>query len=156
MPTYEIAELNIGIIRGPIDSPIMADFIANLGRIYAMADASCGFAWRLQTEAGDATAIRPFENENIAINMSVWRDIESLLQFVYHSSHTEIMHRRSEWFERMGEDYMVLWWVPRGHRPTVTEALERLEALKRKGPHAEAFTFRQRFPPPDAHRPSAP
>src|SRR3979490_2104477 len=70
MPTYEIAELNIGIIRGPIDSPIMADFIANLGRIYAMADASCGFAWRLQTEAGDATAIRPFENENIAINMS--------------------------------------------------------------------------------------
>jgi hypothetical protein len=109
MPTYEIAELNIGIIRGPIDSPIMADFIANLGRIYAMADASCGFAWRLQTEAGDATAIRPFENENIAINMSVWRDIESLLQFVYHSSHTEIMHRRSEWFERMGEDYMVLW-----------------------------------------------
>jgi hypothetical protein len=61
-----------------------------------------------------------------------------------------------EWFERMGEDYMVLWWVPHGHRPTVTEAMERLEALKRKGPHAEAFTFRQTFPPPDAHRPSAP
>src|SRR3982074_2625774 len=106
MPTYEIAELNIGIFRGPFDSPIMADFVANLGRIYAMADASCGFAWRLQTDAGDATAIRPFENENIAINMSVWRDIESLLQFVYHSSHTEIMHRRGKWFERMGEDYM--------------------------------------------------
>ena len=150
MPTYEIAELNIGIIRGAIDSPIMADFVANLGRIYAMADASCGFVWRLQTDAGDATAIRPFENENIAINMSVWRDIESLLQFVYRSSHTEIMHRRGEWFERMGEDYMVLWWVPRGHRPTVTEAMERLEALKSKGPHADAFTFRQKFPPPDA------
>jgi hypothetical protein len=156
MPTYEIAELNIGTIRGLIDSPIMADFVANLGRIYAMADASRGFVWRLQTDAGDATAIRPFENENIAINMSVWRDIESLLQFVYHSSHTGIMHRRGEWFERMGEDYMVLWWVPHGHRPTVTEAMERLEALKRKGPHAEAFTFRQTFPPPDAHRPSAP
>jgi hypothetical protein len=61
-----------------------------------------------------------------------------------------IMHRPGEWFERMGKDHMVLWWVPRGHRPTVAEAMERLEALKRQGPHAEAFTFRQTFPPPDA------
>lgn len=150
MSAYEIAQLNIGIIRGPMDSPIMAEFVANLGRINAMADTSPGFVWRLQTEAGDATAIRPFENENMAINMSVWRDIESLLQFVYHSSHTEIMRRRREWFERMSEAYMVLWWVARGHRPTVTEAIERLQALKRQGPHAEAFTFRQTFPPPDA------
>jgi len=29
-------------------------------------------------------------------------------------------------------------------------SMERLEALKSKGPHADAFTFRQKFPPPDA------
>jgi hypothetical protein len=150
MSAYELAQLNIGIIRGPMDSPVMAEFAANLGRINALADATPGFVWRLQTEAGDATAIRPFENENLLLNMSVWRDVESLLQFVYHSSHTEIMRRRREWFERIGEAYLVLWWVPRGHRPTVTEAIARLEHLRRHGPHAEAFTFRQTFPAPDA------
>jgi hypothetical protein len=150
MSAYEIAQLNIGIIRGPMDSPIMAEFVANLGRINAMADTSPGFVWRLQTEAGDATAIRPFENENMAINMSVWRDIESLLQFVYHSSHTEIMRRRREWFERMSEAYLVLWWVPGGQRPTLEQAIARLEALRQHGPHAQAFNFSKVFPPPDA------
>jgi hypothetical protein len=149
MSDYELAQLNIGIIRGPMDSPVMAQFAANLARINALADAAPGFVWRLQTDAGDATAIRPFENESTLLNMSVWRDVESLLQFVYHSAHLEILRRRREWFERMAEAYMVLWWVPRGHRPSVAEAISRLEALRSRGPHAQAFTFRQTFPPPD-------
>jgi hypothetical protein len=103
MSAYELAQLNIGVIRGPMDSPVMAEFAANLERINALADAASGFLWRLQTEAGDATAIRPFENENMLLNMSVWRDVESLLQFVYHSAHLEILRRRREWFERMSE-----------------------------------------------------
>src|SRR6202047_1071246 len=106
MSAYEIAQLNIGIIRGPMDSPIMAEFVANLGRIDAMADTAPGFVWRLQTEAGDATAIRPFENENMAINMSVWRDIESLLQFGYHSSHPASVRRRRRGVERQREAHM--------------------------------------------------
>ncbi|HTD13133.1 MAG TPA: DUF3291 domain-containing protein [Steroidobacteraceae bacterium] len=150
MSAYELAQLNIGIIKGPMDSPVMAQFAANLARINALADASPGFVWRLQTEDGDATAIRPFENENQLLNMSVWRDAEALRQFVYHSGHLEIMRRRREWFERMSELYLVLWWVPRGHRPTVAEAIERLQALRREGPHSEAFTFGQLFPAPDA------
>jgi heme-degrading monooxygenase HmoA len=150
MSTYELAQLNIGIIRGPMDSPVMAEFVANLARINALADAAPGFVWRLQTDAGDATAIRPFEDENTLVNMSVWRDLESLQQFVYHSAHVEIMRRRREWFERMSDAYMVLWWVPRGHRPGLPEAVARLETLRRQGACAEAFTFRQPFPPPDA------
>ena len=150
MSAYELAQLNIGIVRGAMDSPVMAEFVANLARINALADAAPGFVWRLQTEAGDATAIRPFDDENLLVNMSVWRDVESLLQFVYHSAHLEILRRRREWFERMGEAYMVLWWVPRGHRPSLPEAVSRLEALRERGPHREAFTFRQTFRPPDA------
>jgi hypothetical protein len=150
MPGYELAQLNIGIIKGPMDSPIMADFAANLERINALADQSPGFIWRLQTEEGDATSIRPFEDENLLVNMSVWRDVESLNKFVYRSAHVDIMRRRREWFELMREAFLVLWWVPAGHRPSIAEAVARLEVLRSKGPTAEAFTFRQAFPPPGA------
>lgn len=156
MAGYELAQLNIGIIRAPMDSALMADFAGNLARINALADGAPGFLWRLQTEAGDATAIRPFDNENLLLNMSVWRDVESLQRFVYHSAHLEIMRRRREWFERMTEAYMVLWWVPSGHRPRIDEAVERLETLRRHGASAAAFTFRQPFPPPDAPQLEAP
>ena len=152
MSAYELAQLNIGIIKGAMDSPVMADFAANLERINAVAESSPGFIWRLQTDAGDATAIRPFENPSMLVNMSVWRDIDSLSRYVYHSAHVEVMRRRREWFERMSEAFLVLWWVPKGHRPTVDEAIGRLERLRSRGSSAEAFTFRQAFPPPDAAR----
>jgi hypothetical protein len=155
MSAYQLAQLNIGIIKGPMDSPVMADFAANLDRINALAEATPGFVWRLQTEEGNATAIRPFENENLLLNMSVWRDVESLGKYVYHSAHVEIMRRRREWFERMDEAFLVLWWVPQGHRPGVAEAVARLELLRTKGPTAEAFTFRHAFPAPDAARSQA-
>jgi hypothetical protein len=150
MWAYELAQMNVGIIRGAMDSPVMAEFALNLERINALADASPGFVWRLQTEDGDATSLRPFPQENLIVNMSVWRDAESLRRYVYASAHVEIMRRRREWFERMPQAYLVLWWVPRGHRPSVDEGAARLEALRAHGPHADAFSFAQVFPPPDA------
>jgi Domain of unknown function (DUF3291) len=147
---YELAQLNIGIIKGPMDSPVMADFAANLERINALAEQTPGFVWRLQTDEGDATAIRPFEDENMLVNMSVWRDVDSLRRFVYRSEHVGIMRRRGEWFERMGEAFLVLWWVPKGHRPAVAEAITKLQILRRDGATPEAFTFRQSYPAPDA------
>ena len=146
---YELAQLNVGIIKGPMDSPLMAAFAANLGRINALAEQTPGFVWRLQTEQGDATAIRPFEDDNMLVNMSVWRDVESLRRFVYRSDHVDIMRRRGEWFERMREAFLVLWWVPEGDRPTVAEAVAKLKTLRAHGPTAAAFTFRQWFPAPD-------
>ena len=138
MSAYELAQLNIGIIRGPMDSPVMAQFAANLERINALAERSLGFVWRLQTEDGNATAIRPFDNDSMLVNMSVWRDVESLRNYVYASAHVQIMRRRREWFERMSEAYLVLWWVPRGHRPPLSEALARLTALALRSASAGA------------------
>jgi hypothetical protein len=157
MSAYELAQFNIGILRGPIDGPVMAEFVANLERINALAERTPGFVWRLQTAEGNATAIRPYpENENMAVNLSVWQDIEPLSSYVYRSAHVEIMRRRREWFEKMDQAFLVLWWVPKGHRPTVDEAKARLEILRRGGPSAEAFTFRQVFPPPDAPQARSP
>ena len=149
MSQYELAQLNIAVMKEPLDSPRMADFVANLERINALAESSPGFLWRLQTEEGDATALRPLGDQTL-VNMSVWKDVASLNHYVYKTAHVEIMRRRKEWFDRMHEASIVLWWVPQGHRPSVVQATERLQLLRAQGPSADAFTFRHAFPPPDA------
>jgi hypothetical protein len=149
MPGYHLAQLNIATLKAPLDSPQLADFVASLDRINALAEAAPGYVWRLQTEEGDATALRPF-GEAVLVNMSVWRDAASLNEYVYRSAHVEVMRRRKEWFETMRDAYVVLWWVPAGHRPALDEAKERLDLLRALGPTPRAFTFRRAFPAPDA------
>lgn len=89
MSPYELAQLNIALMKEPPEPPVMADFVANLERINALAERSPGFIWRLQTEEGDATALRP-TGENMLVNMSIWRDVEALNDYVYGSAHVEI------------------------------------------------------------------
>ena len=149
MSNYQLAQLNIARLLAPIDSPTLADFVANLDRINELAESSPGFVWRLKDEAGDATAIRPF-GDDVIVNMSVWQDIVALKNYVYYSGHLDVMRRRREWFERMAEAHMVLWWVPKNHIPTVEEALQRLDTLRQKGSTQDAFTFREPFEAPDA------
>lgn len=147
MATYQLAQLNIATLKEPLDSPSLADFINNLDRINELAESADGFVWRLKSEDNNATAFRPL-GENVIVNMSVWRDIESLNSYVYKTAHTDIMRRRKEWFERMNEAFMVLWWIPEGHHPTIEEALKKLELLRQAGVGPEAFTFRNPFPEP--------
>lgn len=147
MSAYHLAQLNIAWMKAPLESPEMADFVANLERINALAEGSPGYVWRLQDEAGDATAIRPFGDE-VLVNMSLWQDVQSLSDYVYKSAHTEMLKRRREWFERVEQAHQVLWWVPAGHRPSVTEAAERLAHLREQGATAQAFTFRNAFAAP--------
>lgn len=148
MQRHHLAQVNVGRLRAPVDAPEIAGFVAMLDPINALADAAAGFVWRLQTEDGNATAVRPDDEDPlIAINLSVWESIESLADFVYRSAHTDVMRRRREWFERI-DVYTTMWWVPAGHRPTVAEAMERLDHLRAHGPTAEAFTFRNPFPAP--------
>jgi hypothetical protein len=155
MSKYELAQLNIARMKESLASPAMADFVNNLERINALAESSAGFVWRLQTEEGDATALRPM-GEDTLVNVSVWKDVASLNKYVYQSAHVEIMRRRKEWFERMKEAWVVLWWIPKGHRPTVQEAIAKLELLRANGPTAQAFTFKKAFAAPDAEQPDKP
>lgn len=148
MSAFELAQLNIARLAAPLDSPLLEDFVNNLDRVNEIAEQSPGFVWRLQTEDGDATAIRHF-GDDMLVNMSVWKDVESLHAFVYGAAHIEILRRRREWFEKMRDAFTVLWWVPAGHQPTLDEAESRLEQLKRGGPTAAAFDFRHAYPPPD-------
>jgi heme-degrading monooxygenase HmoA len=135
-----------------MDGPVMAGFKAALEPVNELADLAPGFVWRLATEDGDATAIRPYEDERMMVNMSTWESLESLRAFVYTSGHTAVMRSRKQWFEKL-DTYLVLWWVPAGHEPTVDEAKERLEHVARNGPTPYAFTFRASFPSPQAGEP---
>ncbi len=147
MAVHELAQFNVARPLGALDEPVMAEFMASLDRVNALAEASRGFIWRLQTDDGNATALRPM-GEGVIVNMSVWRDVGALSEFVHKSGHVEYLKRRSEWFDRIVEAYVVLWGVPAGHRPTVQEGVERLLLLRSQGPTARAFTFRQAFAPP--------
>lgn len=156
MTSFHLAQVNIGRLRAHIDDPAIADFKNNLDQINALAEASPGFVWRLTGEGNNATDLQPFPDDPLmAINLSVWDSVAALGAFVYRSGHIAFMRRRREWFEEM-ENYMALWWVPIGHTPTPEEAIERLAILARLGPSAQAFSFRNPFPAPDAANPPLP
>ena len=143
--THHLAQLNIGRMLAAIDDPIMAEFVANLDRINALADGASGFVWRLQSDSGNATEFRPFADEMLIVNMSVWESLETLKDYVYKSAHAEIMRNRRQWFEKMDEVFTVLWWIPAGTIPTVEEAKARLESLRQHGETPYAFSFRRSF-----------
>jgi hypothetical protein len=147
MTAYELAQVNIARLREPLDSPLLKDFVDGLAPVNADADAADGFVWRLQTEDGDATSVPVLGDPWLIVNLSVWRDPEALKAFMYTGRHRELLRRRREWFARLSEAVTALWWVPRGHRPTVAEAEARLLHLRAHGPTPYAFTLRTSFPP---------
>jgi hypothetical protein len=144
---FQLAQVNIARGVGPTDSPEMAEFMTALDPINALAEASPGFVWRLQDEDGNATAIRPYEDDTIMINLSVWESIDDLFAFVYKTRHVDYFRRRREWFERFPSTHLALWWVPAGTIPTPIEAKERIDHLEANGPTPYAFTLKKRFEP---------
>jgi heme-degrading monooxygenase HmoA len=153
---YVLAQVNIARLVAPLDSPRVADFVAGLEPVNAAADGAPGFVWRLQDEDGDATALRGFAADavgapgGVIINMSVWESVADLAAFVYDPTHRAVLRRRREWFEQMRDAYAALWWVPRGHEPTIAEAEDRVRHLRAHRPTPQAFTLRLHFPPPSA------
>ena len=149
--SYHLAQVNIGRVLAPLSDPLMAGFVEKLDEVNALADASPGFIWRLQTPEGNATAVRPYDDDAILVNMSVWASLEALDHFVYalESEHRQVMKQRRSWFERFDGPYLALWWVPEGHIPTVEEAKARLESLRLSGETAFAFSFKHPFPAPN-------
>jgi hypothetical protein len=143
---HHLAQCNVSRLLAPLDTPQLADFVAGLGPVNALADASPGFVWRLQDDDGVATSIRAFDDESVILNLSVWESAEALADFAYRSGHRDVMRRRREWFAPIDEAQLVLWWVPAGHVPDVDEAKDRLELLRRVGPSPAAFTFRSAYP----------
>ena len=152
---YQLAQVNIALPREPLDSALLADFLAGIPPINALADRSPGFVWRLQTEDGDALAVRAFGDPRIIVNLTVWESVEALADFVYRGAHTPYLRQRRRWFHQI-DAFLALWWVPTGHRPTVVEAEDRVAYLGQHGPSPHAFTFQAPLAPPNSSTPRAP
>jgi hypothetical protein len=147
--TFHLAQCNIVKLKAPLDSPVVADFVAALDPINALADAAPGFVWRLQSEDGDATSIRVFDDDQILVNMSVWESIEALREYVYRSDHKDVLRQRRQWAERVESAQSAMWWDRAGDVPEPSEAVVRLARLERDGPTPYAFTFQRPLDPPE-------
>jgi hypothetical protein len=153
--SWHLAQYNIARMVADLADPRMEDFRTNLVRINTLGDRSPGFVWRHQTEEGDSTALRVRGDDRTIINFTVWESVEALFEYTYHGDHVEMFRRRKEWFEHPdGLPYLVMWWIPAGHIPSVEEADARLDHLREHGPTPHAFTFKERFPPPPEPPPS--
>ena len=146
---YHLAQVNIARMVAPLDSPVMAEFVAPLPVVNALADRSPGFVWRLKTPEGNATAVEAYDDPLILFNLSVWESVEALKQFTYTSGHRGPLRDRAKWFERPTQAHLALWWIPTGHLPGVREAVERLEFRRAHGDTAVAFSFAKPYPAPE-------
>ena len=160
---FHLAELNIAHLKDRLDSPLLADFVAALDEVNTAADAADGFIWRLKEEAddtsqasggaGNATDFRPFGPDFI-VTLSLWRDVASLRRYMLGNPHQPIMARRTQWFHRMTGPHLVMWWVPAGHIPSLSEAAKKLQQIADYGPSQDAFDFNMSFFPPEPGQPA--
>jgi hypothetical protein len=146
---WHVAQYNIAWMVAPYEDTRFDAFRARLDEINQLGDRSPGFVWRHQTPAGNSTSVRIRNDDRILINFTVWETVEDLFEYAFHSDHVQVYRQRKEWFEHLEDPWAVLWWIPAGHEPTVEEGEARLQHLTEHGPTSHAFTFKQRFPPPD-------
>lgn len=143
-----LAQINLVHSLYPVTDERMLSFTSRLSAIQALAERSPGFIWRDLTDAEDAdfTGYSGHETPGqVLANMSVWDGLESLFAFVYKTAHAKVMTISKDNFQPFKQDNFVLWWVPKGHKPSGKEAKKRLDDLRRDGPAPTAFTFKKPF-----------
>lgn len=149
MKNYQLAEINVARMKGVnINDPIMKEFVDNLDSVNELAERSDGFVWRLQDENNNASSFNPYDDEQVIINVSVWDSVETLGNYVFKTFHTDFLRRRKDWFKSYGNVATAMWWIPKGQFPTVEEAVEKLDYLKKNGASNIVFDFKTKFPPP--------
>lgn len=139
---HHLAELNIGRLLAPTDDPRVADFMDNLDRINGLGKRMPGFVWMMEGsgEPGTGNTEAKIDGDpQFVSNLTVWETAAQLEKFVWGTVHKQFYERRAEWFEVLGKMHFVMWWVPEGHKPSLEDALERLEHLKENGDSDHAF-----------------
>ncbi|MEO0467117.1 MAG: DUF3291 domain-containing protein [Pseudomonadota bacterium] len=140
-----LAELNVGRLLAPTDDPRVRDFMDALDTINVLGKRMQGFVWMMEGsgEPGTGNTETKIGNDPLHVsNLTVWESVETLENFVWNTVHRSFYERRHEWFEVLVEMHFVMWWVPVGYRPTLDEALERLDHLRTHGDSDQAFGWK--------------
>ena len=143
----QLAQANLAWMRYPLDDPRMAAMRGEIDRINALGDSAPGFIWRFRTAEGDATDVRVLDDPRVLFNLTIWRSVDDLRRYVYRTEHAAFLRLRRHWFLRPPKPPLAMWWVTAGTRPTVDEAMGRLERLWREGPSSKAFLLTQPYGP---------
>lgn len=136
-----LAQVNLGWMRYPLDHPDMAGFVNEVDRINELAEQSPGFIWRYQTTEGDALSVRVFDDPTILYNCSVWRSPEDLYRYVYSTEHATFLAKAREWFVKPPRPPAVMWYTD--SYPSVDWGCDKLRRLWALGSTKDHFTFRQ-------------
>lgn len=142
---FHIAELNIGLLRHPLDDPRTAGFTDNTAKVNAVAARSPGFVWRCEDEAAALKneGIELYDGDPCSLStMSVWETPGDLEAFVLRTIHGSFLKRRAEWFKPQDHVTYVIWPIAASHIPSFQEGLDHLASLEANGPTSEAYDFK--------------
>jgi hypothetical protein len=142
---YHLAQLNIGRLVAPTDDPRVAEFMNALDLVNGVGKRSPGFVWLMEGSGEPGTGNTDSKlggDPQVIANLTVWESVETLEAFVWNTIHRQFYQRRREWFEVLDQMHLVMWWIPMGHRPTLDEAMGRLDHLNRSGDSDHAFGWK--------------
>ncbi len=140
-----LAELNVGRLLAPTDDARVAEFMAALDWVNGLGKRLPGFVWMMEGSGEPGTGNTDAKIDGDAqyvSNLTVWGNVAALEAFVWNTVHRAFYERRQEWFEVLGAMHFVMWWIPAGHKPTLEEALARLEHLRVLGNSDHAFGWK--------------
>ena len=138
----QLAQLNVGRLVAMPGDPRVAEFMAALDLVNQLGRRSAGFVWMMEGSGAPGRGNTETTNgcdPRCVSNLTVWENAASLERFVFTTLHRRFYERRAEWFDVLDRTHFVMWWVPRGDRPTLDEALRRLDHLQRHGDSDHAF-----------------
>jgi hypothetical protein len=148
--------LTVGILREAVGHSQVQGFVDRIPGVYGAADSSDGFHARSIRDVGTwlhswgevrlpACYPAPPEETQIAMTLSLWRDLESVAAFTYHGEHGEALRNRREWFVKYDLPVYVAWWVLDDQPIEWKDGNARLEHLQANGSTAFAFDFARPF-----------
>jgi hypothetical protein len=143
--TMHLAELNVGRLLAPTDDPRVKDFMDALDVVNGLGKSMPGFVWMMEGSGEPGvgnTETKIGGDAQFVSNLTVWESVEALEAFVWNTVHRKFYERRAEWFEVLDKMHFVMWWVEPGQKPSLDEALARLEHLRAHGDTDYAFGWK--------------
>ena len=116
----------------------------NLDRINGLGKRMPGFIWMMEGSGEPGlgnTDVKLNDDPQHVSNLSVWDSVEALETFVWGTVHKQFYDRKAEWFEKAAKPHLVMWWIEERHRPTIAEALDRLDTYTKHGATEAAFDW---------------